>query len=239
FLRQGWPQFNAETVHASSDSLVAVRSRARRLVAKLANEYLDLLTRLVVLGVTYRLDYAFNVSDKLAQAAAQGFRFDELLGPWIEPADVIGYHRLSPLLSDITALVSPNRRIEIERACALARLEATPVYFQDVGHALRHAFAARARDLIAKIVAKALQTPEKHRTYAFTQLLWITWLSESDLELAVSGHKPTAQIIHLLRFEIVVRVLPAQAAKYLELCERHMIGDAQHIALQRFAMITE
>jgi len=237
--RQGWPQFNAETFQASSDSLEAERSRARRLVAKLANEDLELLTRLGVLGGTFRRDHALNVADKLDRVPAAGFRFDELLGPWIEPADVIGYHRLSPLLSDITALVSPNRRIEIERACALARLEATPVYFQDVGHALRHAFAARARDLIAKIVAKALQTPEKHRTYAFTQLLWITWLSESDLELAVSGHKPTAQIIHLLRFEIVVRVLPAQAAKYLELCERHMIGDAQHIALQRFAMITE
>src|SRR5690606_17949693 len=143
---------------------------------------------------TFRRDHALNVADKLDRVPAAGFRFDELLGPWIEPADVIGYHRLSPLLSDITALVSPNRRIEIERACALARLEATPVYFQDVGNALGHAFAVRARDLSAKIRPNARQPPEKHRTYAYTQLLWITWLANSDLELAVSGHKPTAQI---------------------------------------------
>ena len=115
----------------------------RRLIARLSSEELELLTRLSVMGSTFRRDQALALAEKLERLPGAAFRFDSLLGPWIEPSDATGYHRLSPLLDDSTGTLSPARRADLEVACAVALLENAPVYVHDAARALQPAACFR------------------------------------------------------------------------------------------------
>jgi hypothetical protein len=236
--QQGWPKFDGQTFQASGTSVELERAQARSLVARLSGEELELLTRLSVLGDRFRRDHALSLAEKLERLPGAGFRFDALVGPWIEPANATGYHRLSPLLENSAATVAVERRRALEAASALARLENRPVYFQDAALALRHAFDARAPKLVAQVASKFLLTPSQHRALAFPSLLWLMWIPDAAIDEVDPSRPGVGMILHLLRFEIAVTLLPAQVAKYLEVCEQKMAGlPAEQVAGQRFVLL--
>lgn len=236
--QQGWPEFDGQTFQASASTVDAERAQARSLLARLTSEELELLTRLSVLGDSFRRDHALGLAEKLERLPGAAFRFDALVGPWIEPVTASGYFRLSPLLTDSAAAVAAERRRQLETACALTRLENRPVYFPDAALALRHALSGEASSLVAQITSKFLLTDQEDRARAFPSLLWLMWFSEAAIDTLFPAHPGAVALLHLLRFQIAATLMPAQVEPYIEACERQMTGlPAGQSAGQRFVLL--
>ncbi|MBL9186553.1 MAG: hypothetical protein JNK23_03650 [Opitutaceae bacterium] len=238
--QNGWPKFDGQTFRDSATTIESERAQARRLVARLSSEELELLTRLSVMGSTFRRDQALALAEKLERLQGAAFRFDSLLGPWIEPGDASGYHRLSPLLDDSTATLSPARRADLEVACAVARLENAPVYVHDAARALQHAVDAPNALLAADIAAKFLLTPQRQRGQTYVHLLWLTGVAEAELEKKFSGKPIQASFIHLLRFQVAAELLPTHVAPFIAAAERSLTHLPSELTPgMRFAFLSE
>lgn len=238
--RSGWPQLSAGAFQQSSEGLKGEREQARRLVAGLQAEELELLTRLCVLRGSFRRDHALALAEKLERLPRAAFQFDQLLGPWIEPANRSGYHRLSPLLDDRTALVAAVRLRQMEQACALARLETPPIYSHDAADALEHAMAAEDGRLILGIVAKLLTTDKTNRVLFLRDFLWITWMPAEKCAGLFSRMPALDAMFRTLQFQVAVELIPAQSLVFFDQAEKAILRLPEDLRnAQHFALVTE
>ncbi|HRE82364.1 MAG TPA: hypothetical protein PLN52_15060 [Opitutaceae bacterium] len=207
--QKNWPPFDATAFQEATASLETERSQARRLVSKVSNEEMELLLRLDVLGANFRREHVLAVAEKVERVPGAAFKFDSLLGPWIEPAHARGYFRMSPLLGEIARDMSASRRQALEVACAEARLEVQPVYHNDACLALRHAFSAKHRGLALQTTYKLLILRGALRSASYRHLTWALLTTDQAIAEVAAGDAVFTACFRILRMQVAGELLPS------------------------------
>lgn len=226
--RSGWPTLSGPALESSAHGVEEQKNQSIRLLGDLKDNSLELVTRLSTMGQTFRRDHALAMAANAKPIAGAGVCFDDLVGPWVEPAGTEGYFRVSPLI-DPKALLASNLLSKWQIEGAVVRLKCEPVNSHDASAALRNALAAPDGFLIANISSKLLTTPKDERAAMFSDFIWVAWQPEKTCAALFAKFPHVEIFFRMLQVLVAAEYLPERAADYLTLAESALAhaGDSE------------
>lgn len=222
--RLQWPEPSLDALKQSSESVDDERGRYRRLVSRLTADEREMIARLQPMNGTFRRDHVIALAEKLERIQGASFLFDRLVGPWIEPAGIRDYFRLSPLLTGQgKSDISDNRVRCVHTAIAIAKLQCGPVYPADAANALEHALAAENGAVGGPILARLLCTDPEHRSMVFRHLAWIIWIRRSPASPLFRDFPHLDLLFQQLQWQVAIEVDPKAVPELVRACDESMV----------------
>jgi tetratricopeptide (TPR) repeat protein len=185
-----------------SDVLLAERRDARQLLSGLSEPTRDLLYRLSLIEDQFRQEHALKIGELEPPVALPGDRFDQVIGPWIEPL-ASGYYQISPLLSGEAEHVwSAEKCRKFHGAIAEAILTSEPRTVIEANTVLRHAWKARSLRNLYRICGSLSLANNNIVRSAFGIMVWFATISLGQGDVLLEEDNELSGMLRLLQYRI-------------------------------------
>jgi SpoVK/Ycf46/Vps4 family AAA+-type ATPase len=185
-----------------AEVLNAERGDARQLLSGLPEPARELLYRLSLIEDRFRRDHALKIGELEPAIAFPGDRFDQVVGPWIEPLGS-GYHQISPLLSgEAEHIWSVDKCRKFHEAIAEALLTSEPRTVIEANTVLRHAWKARSLRNLYRICGSLSIADSEVVRSAFGIMVWFATISLDVGDVLLEEDPQLSGMLRSLQYRI-------------------------------------